>query len=139
MPYTSPPRQIALFLYGSPAGSPLSKTSFFIDDNTGQMWYYPDNIAINHVGLGFTHNATVEWIPGKIWYSITAGKKIGVATFDDDPLPTTSITLATSSDFYIAYRDDLDRVQDLALSCVGIYNEEYTPALSKRHGRVRKF
>ena len=60
---------------------------------------------------------------------------MGTATFDDAPSPTTVVSVVTSSNFYIGYRDDLDRVSDLGISCLGIYNEIYSPALAERHGK----
>ena len=131
--YTHMPRsrQICLFLFESPVGA-LTSTSFFMDDDTGKIWYYPDNVAISHTGSLFNNNPTVDWIPVKISYS---GGMMGTASFDDVPVLSTSVSIVTSAVMYLGYRDDLDRVSDFGIACLGFYNEVYSDGLAERHGK----
>ena len=133
--YTHEPtdKQVPLLSFSSPNGSPLSATSFFLDDSTGHIMYNPGQFLLHHEGTLLTEDWG-DWIAIKIAYNASSGM-MGSSGNNEHPLMSSPVSIVPTTEFFLGLRDDTDTIADMEVTCIGIYNTLYTPALANQHSK----
>ena len=134
--YTHEPtdKLLPLLSFSSSSGSPLSSTSFFLDDSNGHIMYNPGQTLLHHEGSLLTENWG-DWIAIKISFDASTSM-MGSSSNNDHPLMSTAVSVVPGTDFFVGWRDDTDTIADMEIACIGIYNSIYSVDLANKHSRA---